>query len=314
MIYMPGDVAMPHDHHHHDHAPQDFGRAFAIGTALNGGFVVIEVIAGVFAHSMALIADAGHNLGDVLGLVLAWAAATLAKRAPSGRYTYGYRRGTIYASLINAVVLLISVGVIAAGAVDRLINVTTVGAKVMMIVAAIGIAINGVTAFLFSAGRKGAGRRNDLNIRSTFLHMAYDTLLSAGVVVAGALIMLTGWQRLDPVMSLLIALVIVRGMWSLLTSSAAMAMDAVPGDIRPEAVRGFVLALPEVDSVHDLHIWPMSTTETALTLHLVAPNGHPGDAFLARLRHDLHHEFDIDHATVQIETDATKCSLACGSL
>lgn len=296
-----------HDHHGHSHAPTSFGRAFAIGTALNGGFVIVEVITGFFAHSMALIADAGHNLCDVLGLVLAWVAAALARRAPSSRYTYGYRRGTIYASLINAIVLLVSVGAIAAGAVDQLINAAPVGAKTMMIVAAIGIAINGATALLFAAGRRG-----ELNVRSAFLHMAYDTLLSAGVVIAGALILLTGWERLDPLMSLVIALVILRGMWGLLRDSAAMAMDAVPDEIQTEAVRNFVTALPEVASVHDLHIWSMSTTETAITLHLVVPSGHPGDGFVAKLAHDLHDRFEIGHATVQIETSAASCRLACG--
>ena len=305
---MPGhDHHHDHGHHGHSHAPKNFGRAFAIGTALNGGFVIAEIIAGIFAHSMALIADAGHNLGDVLGLVLAWVAAEFAKRRPSARYTYGYRRGTIYASLINAVVLLVSVGVIAAGAVDRLIYAAHVDAGIMMIVAAIGIAVNGITALLFAAGRKG-----DINIRTTFLHMAYDTVLSAGVVVAGALILLTGWERLDPLMSLVIAVVIVRGMWGLLTDSAAMAMDAVPEDIHAEAVRHFVTALPEVESVHDLHIWSMSTTETAITLHLVTPAGHPGDGFVARLSHDLRDRFEIGHATVQIETSAAQCRLACG--
>ncbi len=304
---MPG-----HDHHHesghdHSHAPKNFGRAFAIGTALNAGFVIAEVVAGLLAHSMALLADAGHNLGDVLGLLMAWGAARFAKSIPSSRYTYGLRRGTILAALANAIILLISVGAIAAGAIARLISPSHVGTIIVMAVAAAGILVNGTTALLFASGRRG-----DLNIRAAFQHMAFDAVLSFGVVVAGALILLTGWERLDPVMSLIIAAVIIAGTWSLLRDSMGMAMDAVPGDIRPEAVRSFVLAKPEIASVHDLHIWSMSTTETALTLHLVAPSGHPGDAFLARLCDDLHHKFDIDHATVQIETDAGRCSLACG--
>jgi cobalt-zinc-cadmium efflux system protein len=306
MLSMPDD----HDHHHehgHAHAPKDFGRAFAIGTALNGGFVVIEVVAGLFAHSMALIADAGHNLGDVLGLLMAWAAAKFAASIPSARYTYGLRRGTILAALANAIILLISVGAIAAGAIARLISPSHVGTIIVMAVAAAGILVNGTTALLFASGRRG-----DLNIRAAFQHMAYDAVLSLGVVVAGALILLTGWERLDPVMSLVIAAVIVAGTWTLLRDSMGMAMDAVPGNISPEAVRAFVLKRPEIVSVHDLHIWPMSTTETALTLHLVAPSGHPGDAFLARLCEDLHHEFAIGHTTVQIETDSARCSLACG--
>lgn len=307
-------MAHDHDHHHHDHghdhghshAPARFGRAFAVGTTLNAGFVIAEVIAGIAAHSMALIADAGHNLGDVLGLLMAWAAAALARRAPSARYSYGLGRGTILAALVNAVILLVSVGAIAVEAVRRLVAPEPVGTLIVMIVAAAGIVINGSTALLFASGRKG-----DLNIRATFQHMAYDALVSLGVVIAGAAILLTGWERLDPLASLAIAGMIVAGTWGLLRESAGLAMDAVPRGITPEAVRDYVLALPEVEAVHDLHIWPMSTTETALTLHLVTPAGHPGDGFVARLAEALHDRFGIDHTTVQIELDAAACTLAC---
>lgn len=301
-------TAHRHDHtsHGHSHAPASFGRAFAIGTLLNGGFVVAEIVAGLAAHSMALLADAGHNLGDVLGLLMAWTAANLARRAPTARFSYGMGRGTILAALLNATILLVSVGAITIEALRRLISPEPVGTITVMIVAAIGIAINGVTALLFAAGRKG-----DLNIRAAFQHMAYDALVSLGVVIAGAVILLTGWQRIDPLASLAIAAIILLGTWGLLRESAGMAMDAVPPAIAPEAVRAHVLALPEVTAVHDLHIWPMSTTETALTLHLVTPAGHPGDAFIASLASSLHERFNIDHTTVQIELDPTSCTIAC---
>lgn len=307
---------MPHDHHPpapgsghghgHSHAPADFGRAFAIGTALNAAFVIAEVIAGLAAHSMALVADAGHNFGDVLGLLMAWLAAGVARRAPNARYTYGLGRGTILAALMNATILLVSIGAIALEAIRRLIAPEPVGTVTVMIVAAIGIAVNGATAMLFASGRKG-----DLNIRAAFQHMAADALIALGVLIAGAVILATGWERLDPLASLAIAATILVGTWGLLRESAGMAMDAVPPGIAPEAVRRYVLDQPEVSGVHDLHIWPMSTTETALTLHLVTPAGHPGDAFIARLAQGLHDTFDIDHATVQIELDAAACTLAC---
>ncbi|MDD2877682.1 MAG: cation diffusion facilitator family transporter [Acidiphilium sp.] len=303
-----GDHERGHDHaaHGHDHAPRNFGRAFAIGTTLNAGFVIAEVIAGIASHSMALIADAGHNLGDVLGLLMAWVAAILARRAPTPRYSYGLGRGTILAALVNATILLVSVGAIAVEAIRRLVAPQPIDTVVVVIVAGAGIAVNGVTAWLFAAGRKG-----DLNIRAAFQHMAYDALVSLGVVVAGAAILLTGWERLDPIASLAIAGIILAGTWGLLRDSAGMAMDAVPRGIAPERVRAFVLALPEVASVHDLHIWPMSTTETALTLHLVTPAGHPGDGFVARLVEAMHERFDIDHTTVQIELDEDGCLHAC---
>ncbi|HEX7389457.1 MAG TPA: cation diffusion facilitator family transporter [Acidiphilium sp.] len=300
-----------HDHHHghghagHSHAPASFGRAFAIGTGLNAGFVIVEVIAGIAAHSMVLIADAGHNLGDVLGLLMAWVAAILARRAPTPRYSYGLGRGTILAALANAAILLVSVGAIAVESLRRLIAPEPVGTVTVMIVAAIGIAINGSTALMFASGRKG-----DLNIRAAFQHMAYDALVSLGVVIAGAAILLTGWERIDPLASLAIAAVIVVGTWGLLRESAGLAMDAVPSGIAPDAVRDYVLSLPEVAAIHDLHIWPMSTTETALTLHLVTPGGHPGDGFMTDIAKALHEKFGIDHTTVQIDLDAASCAVA----
>jgi cobalt-zinc-cadmium efflux system protein len=297
-----------HDHHGHPHArgaghahapaPKDFGAAFAIGTALNLGFVIIEVVYGLLANSMALVADAGHNLGDVLGLVMAWAATVLARRAPSLNYTYGLRRGTILAALANAMLLLVAVGAIAIEGVQRLIAPSEVASVTVMVVAALGVVINGVTAWLFASGRKG-----DINVRAAFVHMAYDALVSIGVVAAGGVIFLTGWTRLDPLVSLAIAMVILAGTWSLLRDSIGMSLDAVPAGIKPEEVEEFLKAQPGVAAIHDLHIWPMSTTDTALTCHCLMPGGHPGDEFLVRLAHQLHEHFSIGHVTIQVEVD-----------
>jgi cobalt-zinc-cadmium efflux system protein len=291
-----------HDHHHagHAHGPSDFGKAFAMGTALNLAFVVIEAGFGFISNSMALFADAGHNLSDVLGLVIAWIAAILAKRPPGGRYTYGLRRSSILAALFNAVFLLVAVGAIAWEAILRLVTPEPISGLTVTIVAAIGILINGFTAFLFASGRKG-----DLNIRGAYLHMAADALVSAGVVLGGLLIILTNWLWLDAIISLIIVAVIVAGTWSLLSSSLAMSMDAVPRGIVLDDVRSFLLQCKGIAAIHDLHIWPMSTTEVALTAHLVMPDGHPGDDFLARTAEELRAHHGIHHATLQIETDAS---------
>lgn len=314
----------PHDHHDHhqhgradehahrhgpgahDHTPTDFGRAFAIGIALNIVFVVAEAVFGWLGNSMALIADAGHNLSDVLGLAVAWAAAELSKRPPSARFTYGLRGSSILAALFNAVFLLVAVGAIGWEAVVRLFNPEPVASGMMIAVAGIGIVINAVTAWLFFAGR-----HDDLNIRGAYLHMVADAAVSAAVVVAGVVILLTGWTWTDPAVSLLVAGVIVWGTWGLLRESTAMSLNAVPRGIDPDAVRAFLVGLPGVTQVHDLHIWPMSTTEVALTCHLLIPSGAPGDAFLIELAHELEHDFGIAHSTVQIETDPnTPCALA----
>jgi cobalt-zinc-cadmium efflux system protein len=298
-----------HDHHHgpgHAHAPASFGRAFAIGIGLNLAFVVVEFGYGVLANSMALMADAGHNLSDVLGLVVAWIASALAKRPPSSRYTYGRGGSSILAALFNAVFLLVALGAIAWEAILRLFHPEPVATGIVMIVAAIGILINGVTAWLFASGRKG-----DINIRGAFLHMVADAAVSAGVVVAGLVILATGWLWLDPLTSLVIVGVIVWGTWSLLRDSLSMAVSAVPPAVDPEAVRRYLESCAGVASVHDLHIWPMSTTDTALTAHLVLPDGHPGDAFLETTTTELRHRFKIGHATLQIEISAeTACHLA----
>lgn len=310
-----GDAHPRHDHGHghghahgghgHSHAPADFGRAFAIGTALNIAFVAVEASYGLIAGSMALLADAGHNLSDVLGLLIAWGATALAKRRPSGRYTYGLRSSSILAALFNALLLLVAISVIAIEAIRRFAEPAPVAGTTVMIVAGIGIVINTATALLFVSGRKG-----DLNIRGAFLHMAADAAVSAGVVLAGLLIVLTGWTWVDPVTSLLIVAVVAIGTWGLLRDSVNMSLQAAPAGVDPERIETFLAEQPGVADVHDLHVWPMSTTETALTAHLLIPGGYPGDAYSAEVARLLEQRFGIHHATIQIETDAgTPCAL-----
>lgn len=298
-----------HDHAHgagHAHAPAHFGRAFAAGIALNFSFVAIEVVYGFLSHSVALLADAGHNLGDVLGLGVAWLASELVKRAPTDRFTYGLRNSSILAALFNAVFLLVTVGAISWEAIQRLGSPESVAGKTVMAVAAIGIVINAVTAWLFASGSK-----DDINLRGAFMHMASDALVSAGVVVAGLVILLTGWFWLDPVVSLAINAIIIWGTWGLLRDSFGMSMAAVPTQINPAAVREFLSECTGVVAIHDLHVWPMSTTEIAMTCHLVMPAGHPGDAFLHDLAGELATRFKINHPTVQIEIDPhLACALA----
>jgi len=267
--------------------------------------VIVEAGYGFASQSMALVADAGHNLSDVLGLVVAWIASVLVKRAPSPRFTYGLRASSILAALFNAVFLLVATGAIIWEAILRLIDPAPVAGVTVMVVAGIGIVINGVTAWLFASG-KGS----DINIRGAYLHMAADAAVSLGVVFAGLAILLTGAAWIDPVVSLAIAGLIVWMTWGLLRDSVVMALSAVPPGIDPEAVRGFLETRPGVSTLHDLHIWPMSTTEIALTAHLVMPGGHPGNAFLLGLAEDLKKTFGIGHATVQIEgTDGPACHL-----
>ena len=296
-----------HDHghahgpggHHHYQPPAGFDGAFALGAALNAGFVVVEVIFGLAAHSVALLADAAHNLGDVLGLLLAWGAVWLGRRLPTRERTYGYGRSSILASLTNAVVLLVTVGAIAVEAVQRLIAgvpAGEVGGKTVMLVAAAGIVVNGVTAWLFARGRK-----DDLNIRGAFLHMAADAAVSVGVVVAGFVILLTGWAWLDPLVSLGIAALILISTWGLLRDSVNLALDKVPESVNAEEVRAYLAALPGVTEVHDLHIWGLSTTQTALTAHLVRPGQGTDDALLRRTCDELRDRFGVGHATFQVE-------------
>jgi len=294
-----------HGHHHgHSHAPAGFGRAFAIGVALNTAFVVIEAGAGFVYGSMALVADAGHNLSDVLSLLIAWGASILTTRPPSSRFTYGLKSSSILAAMANAALLLVALGAISVETIRRLFAPEPVDPGPIMIVAAIGIVINAATAMLFMRGRKG-----DLNIRGAYLHMVADAAVSAGVVVAGLLIWLTGVAWIDPLTSLVIVAIIAVGTWGLLKDSVKMALLAVPDGIDEAAVRAVLAGFPGVTGVHDLHIWPMSTTETALTAHLIVPGEHPGDAFLHDVCQRLHDRFGIEHATIQIERNAAACAL-----
>jgi cobalt-zinc-cadmium efflux system protein len=296
-----------HDHAGHSHAPASYGRAFLVGIVLNGGFVVAEAAYGFFANSLALLADAGHNLSDVLGLVLAWAAATLVRRQPSARYTYGLKRTSILASLANAMLLLVASGAIILEAVRRFSEPQPVAETTVIWVALLGILINGGTALGFMAGRK-----SDLNIRGAFLHMMTDALVSAGVVVSGLVVLYTGWLWVDPAVSVTIAVVIVAGTWSLLKDSVNLALDAVPANIDRQKIHDYLLSLPGVSEVHDLHIWAMSTTEVALTAHLVRPGAGLDDQLLAEACRELLHHHGIGHATLQIEAGdpAHPCTLA----
>ncbi|MFO1120461.1 MAG: cation diffusion facilitator family transporter [Rhodospirillales bacterium] len=287
----------PHPSPHHGHAPVDRnGRRFAIGVALNIGFVAIEAAWGFFANSLALLADASHNLSDVLGLLLAWAASILARRRPTGERTYGLRKSTVMASLANAVILLVVSGAIAWEAIRRFTAPEPVATIEVMVIAAIGVVINGVTALLFVHGR-----RRDLNIQGAFLHMAADAGLSLGVVVSALAMTATGWLWLDPATSLIIVVVITIGTWQLLRDSLDLALDAVPRGIDAPAVACYLAGLPGVAAVHDLHIWAMSTTETALTAHLVRPGTGTDDDWLADVSETLRSRFGIPHATLQIE-------------
>lgn len=285
-----------HSHSHSHDAPKNFSRAFAVSIALNVGFVIVEASYGILANSLALIADAGHNLSDVLGLLLAWGASVMVRRLPTVRRTFGWRRSSILAALLNASFLLIVSGGVAWEAIQRLREPSSVAGNTVIIVALVGIAINSISAAMFFVGRKG-----DLNIRGAFLHLAADALVSVGVVLSGIAIVWTGWQWIDPVMSLAVIGVIVSGTWQLFQESSNLILDAVPDSIDPMAVKTYLAQLEGVCEVHDLHIWAMSTTENCLTVHLVTPAGHPGDDFLQELCHELHDHFDIDHPTIQIE-------------
>jgi len=308
MNTLTGTAEHHHDHgtHGHSHAPKSFGLAFALGTALNAGFVVVEAVFGFLSNSTALLADAGHNLSDVLGLVIAWTAAVLSRRAPTPRFTYGLGSTSILAALLNSGFLLVGVGAIAWEAIQRFAHPQPVAGGTVIVVAAIGIVVNGATALMFASGRKG-----DINVRGAFLHMAADAAVSAGVVIAGAVILLTGWLWIDPAVSLAVCVVIMWSTWGLFKDSIRMSLDAVPPGLAIDEVRGFLASRAGVTALHDLHVWPMSTTETALTCHLVIPAGHPGDAFLMQTAHELRDRFGIGHVTLQIETSqTTACALA----
>ena len=299
-----------HDHghgHHHHHAPvAGHGFAFALAVALNVAIVVIQAVYGVLAHSTALLADAGHNLSDVLGLLLAWGAAWLATRRPSARYTFGYGSSSILASLANAALLLFACGVIVAEAIDRLMNPAPVAGLAVFVVAAVGMVVNGLSACLFMRGQK-----EDLNIRGAFLHMAADAGVSAAVAISGLVILYTNWTWLDPLMSLLVVAVVVYGTWGLLRDSVRLALNAVPSGVDVERIRDYLADQPGVEDVHDLHIWALSTTGNALSAHLVMPAGHPGDERLDGIVLTLRERFSMQHATLQVDLGTTdhRCAM-----
>jgi cobalt-zinc-cadmium efflux system protein len=294
-----------HEHPDHAHGVTNFGTAFAIATALNLALVVAQIVYGLAANSVALLADAGHNFGDALGLVLAWGTYLLGRAPPTERFTYGFRSASILSALINAILLLVATGAIAWEAIQRFGKTEHTDGVTVMIVAGAAILINGLAAWLLMAGRE-----HDLNIRSAFAHLAADAAVSAGVVIAGAVLLLTGWTWVDPIASLLVSAAIVWGTWGLLRESLNLSMNAVPRGISVVEVRGYLEKLPGVASVHDLHIWAMSTTETALTVHLVCDGGPMSDTFLMDAAHELEHRFGIHHSTIQIEAGERECRLA----
>ncbi len=305
---------MGHDHDHHHHHPHEHaepgprsGRAFVVGISLNLAFVVVEVGYGFAAHSLALVADAGHNLGDVLGLGLSWGATFLAQLKPSTRRTFGFRRTTIIASVVNALTLLFVTGGLTWESIQRLRAPVAPEGRTMIAVALLGVVVNTASALLFMKGRD-----KDLNLRSAFVHLTSDAVLAAGVAVTGAIILATAWTWLDPAVSIVLAITIFVGTWSLMKQSMNLILDAVPEGINPDHVRAFLGALPHVVEVHDLHIWAMSTTETALTAHLVMPNNSCEPTFLTDVCTKLHERFDIDHATLQIDPEEAPapCALA----
>lgn len=292
--------------HSHNHDVTNYNRSFALGVTLNIIFVIIEVIYGIGADSMALIADAGHNLSDVMSLLLAWGANRLATKNPTSYRTYGFRRVTILASLISAVLLLVALGGITYETLERLFKPQAVDASTVIIVAAIGVVINTATALLFIKGQK-----HDLNIRAAYLHMAADAGISLGVVIAGIAILFTGWLWLDPVISLFIVIVILISTWSLLKESINLSIDAVPQGIDIVGIENYLSTLNNVTSIHDLHVWALSTTEVALTVHLVTIDSSINNSFLEEIQHYLHDNFEVEHSTIQIEsaTDDNSCLL-----
>jgi cobalt-zinc-cadmium efflux system protein len=293
-----------HHHHGHSHGPANYGFAFGFGIILNTIYIIVEILYGFLGDSLALLADAGHNVSDVLGLVIAWIAVWLGKKAPSEKRTYGYKRSSILSALFNAVFLLVAIGAIALEAIQRFSDPQPVAGQTVIIVALIGIVINTITALLFMSGRK-----NDLNIRGAFMHMAADAVVSLGVVVAGFVILWTGWQWLDPFVSLVISIVILFGTWGLLKESINLSLDAVPEGIDIRKIKNYLKNIPTILEVHDLHVWGMSTTEAVLTVHIIRSEMEDNDELLQKLTKELHDLFGIEHATIQIEKGTYSCSL-----
>jgi cobalt-zinc-cadmium efflux system protein len=294
-------MAHDHSHHHphdhgHSHAPATFNLAFALATCLNLAFTIIEATYALLAHSMSLLADAGHNLGDVLGLLMAWGAAALLNRRATQKYSYGYKKTTILSALANALLLVFTSAIIIYESFNKLLHPTVINEFIVMLVALIGILINGGTAILFLRGKE-----QDLNIKATFLHLAYDALISGGVVVTAIIIYFTGWVRLDPLIGIIIVVIILLGSWSLLRNSVDLILGAVPHNVDQQAVLNYLSKLNGVQAVHDLHIWGLSTQENALTAHLVMPEAMLTDDDYAQINHVLKHDFKIDHVTLQIE-------------
>ncbi|MED4045132.1 cation diffusion facilitator family transporter [Priestia aryabhattai] len=293
---------MSHNHEHHHHSPNNYGFAFGFGIILNTIFIVVEATYGIIGDSLALLADAGHNLSDVLGLIIAWVAVWLGRKKPTNKRTYGFKKSSILAALFNAIFLLVAIVYIVWEAVQRFASPTPVVGKAVIIVAVIGIVINTVTALLFMSGSKG-----DLNIRGAFLHMAADALVSLGVVIAGIIIIWTGWNWLDPLVSIIIAVVIFFGTWGLLKESLNLSLDAVPDNVDVKKIKAYLEGLPLVTNVHDLHVWGISTTEAALTVHLVHENKEESDQLLQKVVQELHDKYGIEHATIQIEHSSMDC-------
>jgi cobalt-zinc-cadmium efflux system protein len=297
-------------HVHHNHRPSqphgraNFGRAFAIAAVLNIALVVVQVTYGLIANSVALLADAGHNFGDVMALGLAWGAAALATRKPTPRFTYGFRSASIMAALVNAVLMLVAAGIIIREAMARFTDSGEVAAIPVMAVAAAGIFINGLSAWLL------IGNAGDINVRGAFLHLVADAAVSFGVLLGGGLILVTGKHWIDPAISIVISFVIVWGTWGVLREAVNLSLQGVPAAVDPHDVRAYLLQRPGVTGVHDLHVWAISTTEIALTCHLVMPAGHPGDPFLHDLANALNHHFGIGHCTMQVEITQSECALA----
>jgi len=286
-----------HSDHQHDYRPKSFEKAFIIGIALNASFIVIEGIYGILANSMSLLADAAHNLTDVLGLIVAFIASILVKRSPSPRFSYGLRGTSIIAGLFNGLFLIVVVGAVSFESVQRLLKPEPTQSLTVIIVAAIGIIINGISALMFASGQK-----NDINIKGAFLHLVADALVSLGVVITALATLYTGWIWLDPAVSLTINTIIIWSSWGLLKQAFKMSIQAVPENINLSDVKSFIQMQSGVSSLHDLHIWSMSTTEIACTCHLIMKDGYPGDAFIHKLSDDLEHHFSINHTTIQIET------------